>query len=292
MKILVTKGQGKFQEFNWACAEPKPTEIRVRSLLTGVCRSDIDMMVGKFIALPEHMSGHEGLAQVTAIGQDVLDVQVGQLVATRGEPAYADEYCVRSKEYVRVPECHPRYILEPVACGINCIIQNLQLIESKHQGRMLIMGSGFLSWVAYNTVKLLGIDMDITVVGNHNGNLWGAKLKQDYQGKFDVVLDLGSSDLFNQDIYMPGAVYIYAAQKTTTSDLKYLLWNACTIVCPSPRTDKFYQAMVFARDFIEQGKINIDFFWTKGYARDNFEQAFEDGIQRPAGYSRGYIDWR
>ena len=38
--------------------------IEVKALMTGVCRSDIDMMNGNFGPLPLEMQGHEGLGEV------------------------------------------------------------------------------------------------------------------------------------------------------------------------------------------------------------------------------------
>ena len=48
------------------------------------------------------MQGHEGLGEVLECGKDVQDVQEGDLVATRGEPAYADEYNAPAGTYVKV----------------------------------------------------------------------------------------------------------------------------------------------------------------------------------------------
>lgn len=290
MKILYTQGQGKFEEKDYYLTELAPNKILVRSHMTGVCRSDIDMMMGKFELLPIEMSGHEGLGIVEQIGSEITNVKVGDYVATRGEPAYADYY--HCKDYVKVPELHPRYILEPIACSINIILQKQSLLGKKN-GRMLIVGSGLLAWVVYNTIKILDYNYNITVIGNHNKNIWGDILQQEYTGKFDVVIDLGSKDLFNQDIYNPDALYYYAAQKQTQTDLRYLLWNAVSIICPSPRASTFNRAMTLARDWIQSGELNVDAFWTKGYDRHTeWESAFNDGKQRTLNYNRGYIKWR
>jgi len=64
------------------------------------------------------------------------------------------------------------------------------------------------------------------------------------------------------------------------------------MVFPSPRTDKFYQCMKDAEYWITNGDLNVDSFWTRSYNRDTeWQQAFTDGVNRPAGYSRGYIEW-
>jgi hypothetical protein len=43
---------------------------------------------------------------------------------------------------------------------------------------------------------------------------------------------------------------------------------------------------------IQSGELNVDKFWTKCYNRNTeWQQAFADGVDRPNGYSRGYIKW-
>ena len=111
--------------------------------MTGVCRSDIDMMMGNFGPLPLGMQGHEGLGQVTRVGSLVTDVKEGDYVATRGEPAYADYYNVRSDEFVVVPELDSKYILEPVACGINCIVDDF---KNRANTKTIILALCFLQF--------------------------------------------------------------------------------------------------------------------------------------------------
>ena len=92
VKLLQTTGTGEFIEVYWTKPDITADEIEVQAVMTGVCRSDIDMMQGNFGPLPINMQGHEGLAQVTKVGKNVKDVKAGDYVATRGEPAYADRY--------------------------------------------------------------------------------------------------------------------------------------------------------------------------------------------------------
>lgn len=295
-RVLQTSGTGDFIETTWTCPPCEPDGIIVESKMTGVCRSDIDMMQGSFGILPINMQGHEGVGRVVEVGADIKDVKVGDYVATRGEPAYADRYPVRHREYVRVPsDSHPRYILEPVACGINVVLQPIREIAERAgtNRRLLILGSGFLAWVAYNTILLNHLNFDITVVGNSNHDVWGKKLQRDHSGKFDVVIDLSSKqDVFTHDMLNNEALIVFGSQKTVTTDFGSLLWKACTIVFPSPRTDKFYNCMQLAEQWVRMDDINVDKFWTQAYNRNtSWQQAFVDGVNRPAGYSRGYICW-
>ena len=294
-RLLATDGKGKFVETLWDKTNPTSNEIAVKTIMTGVCRSDIDMMQGNFGPLPLHMQGHEGLGRVCEVGADVLNVKVGDIVATRGEPAYADYYNVRNGEFVVVPEAEPKYILEPVACGINLINQAKDQIE-KRQGansRMLILGSGFLAWVAFHTMRLNGYFYQIDVVGASNKDLWGDILQTNTDANYDVVIDLSSkTDVFDKDILRENALVIFGSQKTVTTDFSNLLWKACTMVFPSPRNLEFINCMHFAKHWIENGYLNVDMFWTRSYNRNTeWQQAFEDGVNRPQGYSRGYIKW-
>lgn len=297
MKVdaLQTDGTGKFFETTYDVQPPGETEIQVAAIMTGICRSDIDMMNGKFSLLPSNMHGHEGLGQIIEVGSKVTDVKVGDLVATRGEPAYADVYNVRAKEYVKVPEADPKYILEPVACGINIIHQPIrEIAERSGPGkRLLIIGSGFLAWVAYHTIKLNHLDFEITVKGKSNKRQWGELLSEDYTGTFDVVIDLSSgTDVFDKPIVNNEALIVFGNQKQVTTDFGNLLWKACTIMFPSPRTEGFYNCMKDAANWIENGDIIVDRFWSKSYPRvSEWELAFAEGINRKANYSRGYLIW-
>ena len=293
VKVLATTGQGKFVETDYTVMDPGPTDIRVRAVMTGVCRSDIDMMQGEFGPLPLDMQGHEGLGQVVDVGAEVKDVKVGDYVATRGEPAYADYYNAKDREYVLVPEADPRYIIEPVACGINIVEQPRDEIRKRQGGRLLILGSGFLAWVAYHDILWNKFDFEIDVVGSANKDLWDDLLKSEYSGKYDVVIDLsGRDDVMTKDILNVGALVVFGSQKPTNTDFRYLLWNACTMVFPSPRNDEFYYWMKKAVYKIKTGGLKVDKFWTSGYnRRTEWQQAFDDGVNRPQFYSRGYIFW-
>ena len=293
VKLLKTVGDGKFVETTWLKPYITDDEIEVKSILTGVCRSDIDMMTGSFGPLPDNMQGHEGVGQVTNVGALVNDIAIGDYVATRGEPAYADYYNVKQQEWVKIPSPDPKYIIEPVACGINLIRQAQSEIE-KRSGDILILGSGFLAWVAYNTIKLDNFKNNIDVVGRSNKDIWNDVLLESIPDKkYDIVIDLSNgTDIFDKDILANQALIIFGAQKQVTTDFSNLLWKACTMIFPSPRNPEFTWVMKRAAYWIESGQLDVDKFWTKCYNRNTeWQQAFADGKDRPSGYSRGYIKW-
>jgi threonine dehydrogenase-like Zn-dependent dehydrogenase len=295
-RCLQTTGQGYFEEVEYIKPEPGDYEIEVKALMTGVCRSDIDMMQGNFGQLPLHMQGHEGLGVVTKVGKNIGMTQVGEIVATRGEPAYADYYNVRANEYVTVPEANPKYILEPVACGINLIDQAKEEID-KRQGvnsKMLILGSGFLAWVAYHTMRLNGFIYQIDILGSNNLDLWGDKLLLGTSDSYDVVIDLSEKYALGTDINLNNNALIIdgVGKAVSKQEAQAQLWKAVTTIKPSPRNAQFIDCMYFAKHWIENGYLEVDSFWTRCYNRNTeWQQAFADGKDRPNGYSRGYIKW-
>ena len=295
-RCLQTTGQGYFEEVEYIKPEPGDYEIEVKALMTGVCRSDIDMMQGNFGPLPLHMQGHEGLGVVTKVGKNIGMTQVGEIVATRGEPAYADYYNVRANEYVTVPEANPKYILEPVACGINLIDQAKEEID-KRQGvnsKMLILGSGFLAWVAYHTMRLNGFIYQVDVLGSNNLELWGDKLLLGTSDSYDVVIDLSGKYELGIDINLNNNALIIdgVGKAVSKQEAQAQLWKAVTTIKPSPRNAQFIDCMYFAKHWIENGYLEVDSFWTRCYNRNTeWQQAFADGMDRPNGYSRGYIKW-
>jgi len=298
VKCLQTKGQGFFEEVDYEIQPWNQDNIYVKAVMTGVCRSDIDMMMGDFGPLPLHMQGHEGIGQVMAVGLGCTDVEVGDYVATRGEPAYADQYTVRKGEYVKIPEAHPRYILEPVACGINLIEQAKEYLQARQgtheNNRMLIIGSGFLAWVAYHTMRLNGYIFHVDVLGSSNQDLWGDKLLLGTSESYDVVVDLtGKYELGTEINLNNNAVIVDGVGKAVNKqEAQAQLWKAVTTVKPSPRNPKFIDCMHMANWWIENGYLEVDSFWTRSYNRKTeWQQAFADGKDRPNGYSRGYIKW-
>ena len=289
-RCLQTTGQGYFEEVPYELPPLTENEICVRAIMTGVCRSDIDMMQGNFGPLPLHMQGHEGLGEVIGIGANITDVNFGDIVATRGEPAYADFYNVRKDEYVQVPEAHPRYILEPVACGINAV----DVADCSRKDKILIIGSGFLAWVAYHTLTKFKHCENVDVIGSSNIDLWGDILLLGTTESYDVVIDLSGKYELGIDINLNNnAVIVDAVGKAVSrEEAQQQLWKAVTTIKPSPRNSNFHQCMKDAVWMIENGYLEVDSFWTKAYNRNiEWQQAFADGVDRPNGYSRGYIKW-
>jgi hypothetical protein len=233
------------------------------------------------------MHGHEGLG---------VNVATGEYVATRGEPAYADYYVARKGTYVTVPELDPKYIIEPVACGVNIILNSLDEFKKRDGGRLCIIGTGFLAKVVHQTLSNLELNFHIDVVGHSNAEYWQRLLIPNPKKylEYDVIIDLSEHNTLQQANVAENALIIMAAEKLSayTTTFGNWLWKNVTMCFPSPRSEKFLPSMKLAVTHIESGKLNVDNTWTCGYNRNTeWKQAFADAVNRPAGYNRGYIKW-
>ena len=298
VRQLITDGKGKFVEADYLVPILTVNEIRVRAVYTGICRSDIDMMNGKFNLLPTNMHGHEGLGFVIAKGNNVTDCEIGDYVATRGEPAYADVYNCKIGTYVKVPYADPEYIIEPVACAVNMELVCHEELQHRDGGRMLILGGGFLAKVFYQTITSMTYDFEIDVWTNTNLDYWAneeVSLERNVEPDgYDVVVDLKDDDSVKRAPIANNGLIILAAQKTVPHmfDFADWLWKNVTIKMPSPRAETFHNAMKLAVKLIQTGQIEVDNVWTKSYNREtHWQQAFEDANNRPENYQRGYIEW-
>ena len=297
-RLFYTTGKRDIIEEEWDKPEPNYNEIEVKAVLTGVCRSDIDMYNGTFQTLPKQIQGHEGLGIVTKVGGEVHTVSEGDYVATRGEPAFADYYNCRNTEFVKVPSASPKYIIEPVACAINIAMS----FEPRREFAILLLGSGFLSTIVHSYMSNK-YKNKFVVVGNANKDYWSRQSNVTMETvetirntKFKYVIDLSDKpEYLNLNVYAECATIVLAAEKHPKVNTSFaeFLWNAVDVKFPSPRNTSFYRAMEDAVFYVKHGRLETESLWTKSYNRDTeVKLAFEEGLAGPAGYSRGYIEWQ
>tara|TARA_B100000497_G_C7682121_1_gene412794 strand:+ start:1616 stop:2536 length:921 start_codon:yes stop_codon:yes gene_type:complete len=302
VKLLYTTGNKDIIEEIWDKPEPANNEIEVQSIITGICSSDVAMYNGTFTTLPKVIQGHECVGRVTKLGADAgKDIKVGDYVATRGEPGFADYYNTPVGNFVRVPTPDPKYILEPVACGINiakCIM------EGDLNKSIAIIGTGFLARVIYEYLSYNGYK-DFTVYGSGFKDYWSsAKGVEYYPNKahhldthkrrtgFDYFIDLTSKPHYMQSGYVnTNGTYVVGAEKVVEHlDFSKFLWENITIKCPSPRTDDFIESMSDAAMLVKAHKIKVDDMWGECYHRDNAKEAFENRTNGKE-LLRNYITW-
>jgi threonine dehydrogenase-like Zn-dependent dehydrogenase len=125
--------------------EPRAGEVRVRLEGCGVCASNLAVWEGRpWFEYPREAGspGHEGWGIVDAIGDDVVDVEVGTRVAMISSHAYAQFDVASADAIVPLPHVLDEHVFpgEPLGCAMN--IFERAGIESHH--RVAIIGAGFL----------------------------------------------------------------------------------------------------------------------------------------------------
>lgn len=313
VKLLHSYGKSDINEYEFYLPEMSADQIMIKTIMTGVCRSDVMAYSGNEDPMPLGRFGHEGLGIVTAVGRKVKDVKVGDFVSTISDPAYADYYYATENELVVVPEASSKYILQPVACAMN-IIHKTKLFMDRmgipKDEPILLLGTGFMSMIIGQYCIKNGIVLD--VVGKSNENIWAdtigiaTRYKDDIlysieaNEKYKVVIDLTSKAETFDDITKlyaaPEALICYASTPSTPVITNFFdnCWNCHTIILPSPRNLDFKKIMEWTRDLVDLGVIDPSKFWTRGYDRNNMEEvkaAFEDGKNRTKDYIRGYLEY-
>lgn len=297
-RLFYTTGKQDIIEEDWDKPEIKDNEIEVKSALTGICRSDIDMYCGTFQTLPKYIQGHESIGIVTKVGKGLHNIKEGDFVATRGEPAFADYYNCPEFMYVKIPELSPKWIIEPIACGVNIA----KAIIPETADDILILGSGFLASIVYATLNRRYGNKFI-VVGRANREFWKEQSNVELSDvdsirnkKFMYVIDLSDKpEYLALNNYAECATIALAAEKHPKAETSFaeFLWNAVNVKFPSPRNKTFHSSMEDAVMLIESGKIDTSNLWTKSYTRNTeVKLGFTEGVIRPHNYSRGYIEWQ
>lgn len=306
VKLLHTTGNRDIIESIWDKPEPSKDEVEVRAVMTGVCSSDVAMYDGKFTTLPKEIQGHEGLGMVTKVGSLVeanMGIKEGDMVATRGEPGFADYYNAKMGTFVKVPnKADPKYILEPVACGINVANAVYNHSENKEQ-TIAIIGTGFLARVTHYALKRNGYK-NFYVYGKAYPEYWdkqnvtqikhtGFHLQMPADiTAFDAFIDFSDRAQYITSNYVnPNGIFVMAAEKQVDNlDFSKYLWDNITIKCPSPRDPSFIDSMRYARECIKSGSLDVSDMWEKAYNRDNAKTAFENKLNG-TDKGRTYLLW-
>lgn len=299
-------GNSEIIYYNWGKPDPAEDEVEVEAIYTGVCSSDIAMYCGSFDMLPPEMHGHEGLGIVTRAPEGSV-FRKGDYVATRGEPAFSRLYNCKVGNMVKVPEADPKYIIEPIACGVNLGLAPSKILTEYHMvNRIAILGTGALAKIIAQCFDVKHVKVDVYGFAHPEYfEKCGATVRsrtefwEMMEPTYDVVYDLtGSASNFHaaSAVIKDNGVYVLGAPKNAykdevTTDFAQFLWKNITIMCPSPRDPNFRDLMADCANVIRYGELDLEGFWTHKYSFENAEQAFTDGINKTTDYGRGYIDF-
>ena len=299
-KIFHSYGNQEIDEYDFDLGAMRSDQMLIRTKYTGICRSDVDQYTGK-IEIPYGCFGHESVGEVVAVGSDITEFRVGDYVASRDDLAYSPYFYATETNTAKIPELHPRYITEPVACSVNIAHQMLFASRENIQ-KVLIVGSGFIANLTAQCLRYKIPNIEIHVIGTHNVTEWNlidAKFVTfDTCDTYDYVLELsGKHENYQQVLRVTndnGTVYLAASfDKDVSTNFWNPLWKNLTFVFPSPRSKVFSEIMKLTPSLIEQGHLNVDWVWTHEYDATNFKHAFAETLNRSGAgrFVRSYLTW-
>ena len=304
-RLLHSFEKDSITEHIWDRPEMTDDQIEIKTIYCGICRSDIGAFK-RWEEMPFNGEighfGHEGLGEVAKVGKNVSGVKVGDFVATWSDPAYADYYYARENEFVIIPEPDPKYILQPVASAVNIAEKTLSHFESVSENRILLLGSGFMSFVVAQILR--SRNFPFVVCGSSHGKIWKERFGIELydfslirENSFDAVIDLTSkAENFSKiiEVCKVEGLICYASTPYTpvTTNFFETCWKCHTWIFPSPRNSDFNEMMKLTKNLIEIGDLDTTWMWSKSYDRENMDevkQGFIDGAERKGDYIRGYI---
>ena len=168
MRAVVFERPYEFRVKQVADPRPGPGEVRLRTVVTGVCGTDRHLLAGGFLARYPLIPGHEMVGEVESLGDGVTGLQVGDLVAADNTILCGHcEYCRRDQPLycrnfyslgvngpggfaelvvVRAEKCFPLAGLDPMVAVMTeplaCAVHGADVLDLRPGSDVLIFGAG------------------------------------------------------------------------------------------------------------------------------------------------------
>lgn len=299
-RIFHSYGNEQIDEYDFDLGAMRSDQMLIKTKYTGICRSDIDQYTGK-IEIPYGCFGHESVGEVVAVGSDITEFRVGDYVASRDDLAYSPYFYATETNTAKIPELHPRYITEPVACSVNIAHQMVQQFLHPIE-KVLIVGSGFVANLTAQYLRYRNPNAEIHVIGTHNVTEWdrlsATHVTFDTCDTYDCVLELsGKHENFQRVLDVTkdnGTVFLAASfDKDVATNFWNPLWKNLTFVFPSPRSTSFSHIMKSVPELITKGHLDVDWVWTHEYEASEYKHAFAETLNRSGAgrFVRSYLTW-
>jgi propanol-preferring alcohol dehydrogenase len=168
--------------------QPGPGQVLVKLITSGVCHTDLHAAEGDWPVKPTLplIPGHEGVGKITAVGEGVDNLQIGDLVGNAwlwsacGDCQYCrtgwETLCeqqknagysvdgsfgqymlVDSRFAVRIPEGSDPVEIAPVLCAGVTVYKGLKMTEARPGQWVVISGIGGLGHIAVQYAKAMGL---------------------------------------------------------------------------------------------------------------------------------------
>jgi D-arabinitol dehydrogenase (NADP+) len=168
MRAVVFERPHEFTVTEVPDPRPGPGEVRLRTVVTGVCGTDLHLLAGGFLARYPLIPGHEIVGEVESLGDGVEGPAVGDLVAAdntvlcghcefcrRDQPLYCRNFYslgvngpggFAEMVVVRAEKCFPLAGLDPMVAVMTeplaCAIHGADVLALRPGSDVLVFGAG------------------------------------------------------------------------------------------------------------------------------------------------------
>jgi threonine dehydrogenase-like Zn-dependent dehydrogenase len=177
MRALVNTGPGRLELLNWTMPSPGPGQVRIKTLVCGICSTDLMMIGGWDRTGYPSIPGHEWCGIIEAVGKNVNPDLVGHqcvaenVLADGGEigfehPGGYGEYLVtEARNIYLLPVDFPVEVgalIEPLAVCLH----GLQRLRLEPKSPALVFGDGPIGLILLLLLQRAGF-RQVTIVGGY-----------------------------------------------------------------------------------------------------------------------------
>lgn len=314
MRAAVLVAPRQFEVQQVPRPELKANEVLIRIQGCGLCASNIPPFEGRewfHYPLPPGDLGHEAWGVISAVGEAVTDVQVGQRVAALSYRGYAEYDVAPADQVVPLPSSldDQPFPGEALGCAMN-IFRRAQITAGQY---VAVVGSGFLGNILVRLASATGatvIALARSASSLATARLMGAAHTLPMDGRaLETVQELTRGALCARVIEATGkqepldlasaltaeggrlVIAGYHQDGWRSVDMQLWNWRGIDVINAHERNRQVaLQGIHEAIEAVVSGLLPLAPLLTHRYTLTQMTQALHDVSERPAGFIKGYLD--
>jgi threonine dehydrogenase-like Zn-dependent dehydrogenase len=303
MRIAVLREPQRFEIEDVPVPEPGRDEVLLRVVGCGVCASELETWSNGPAGDEAWYPGHEVGGVVTALGDGVERLAVGDRVGVWvTERGYAEHVAVRADR------CFPAgggpldaALAEPVACATNAV----ELADVRLGDDVVVIGAGFMGQLVQRLVALRGprslVVVDVREDARAHAAAAGAtrvvdpaheQLPRDADITFECTGTQAALTACGETTRMSGKIAIVGFHQGARRELPLGYWNwmAFSILNAHFRDlPTILRGMDAGMRLVSSGQLSLDGLVTHRFPLERIDEAFATLRDKPPGFVKAVI---